>query len=182
VTGVDLVPHDIHPRAAVDDAISRVTPDAITWRGAPADVVVAVGVEYVFGGLAATLAAVRDLLRPGGRAVVGASVWEREPTSRALDVLGLGPDDLPDIAAAVRAAQDAGFDVLDEHVRTVKDWNHYEWSWCGSLTEFALGAEGTAADRAAALEVAREHRAGWLEGYRRVLGFVTLVLTDRIAG
>ena len=55
------------------------------------------------------------------------------------------------------------------------EWDSYEWSWVGSLTEWALdnpGHPGAAEARA----LAREHREQWLRGYRNVLGFATLVL------
>ncbi|HEU5109332.1 MAG TPA: SAM-dependent methyltransferase, partial [Micromonosporaceae bacterium] len=61
------------------------------------------------------------------------------------------------------------------HVSDAAEWDDYEWSWVGSLTEWALDNPGHP-DAAEALRVAREHRDGWLRGYRDVLGFATLVL------
>ena len=61
------------------------------------------------------------------------------------------------------------------HVSDAAEWDDYEWSWTGSLTEWALDNPGHP-DAAGALAAAREHRDQWLRGYRGVLGFVTLVL------
>jgi len=52
----------------------------------------------------------------------------------------------------------------------------YEWSWTGSLTEWALQECTAEADRQYVLDVARSHRREWLAGYRKQLGFVTVVL------
>ena len=61
------------------------------------------------------------------------------------------------------------------HVSDAAEWDDYEWSWIGSLTEWALDNPGHP-DAAGALTLAREHRDEWLRGYRNVLGFATLVL------
>jgi len=60
-------------------------------------------------------------------------------------------------------------------VSDAAEWDNYEWSWVGSLTEWALDNPGHP-DAAEALAAAREHRDEWLRGYRGVLGFATLVL------
>ena len=65
------------------------------------------------------------------------------------------------------------------HVNDATEWDDYEWSWIGSLTEWALNNPGPP-DAAEALTVARKHRDQWLRGYRNVLGFVTLVLTPHL--
>jgi hypothetical protein len=54
----------------------------------------------------------------------------------------------------------------------------YEWSWTGSLTQWAP-AEATAADqRREVLRIDAEHRTAWLDGYRGQLGFATVVFHD----
>jgi hypothetical protein len=63
-------------------------------------------------------------------------------------------------------------------VSTREEWDDYEWSWTGSLTEWALRRAPGDAEREAALAAARTHRDGWLRGYRDQLGFATLVLQD----
>lgn len=175
-TAVDLVPHEVHPPDPVDSAITWVTADATTWGAAPADAVLVVGVEHAFGGLTGALQAVRRCTRQNGRALVGVSFWEAPPTARVARELGLGAEDLPDLATAARAVTDAGFEIVDGHVSTAEEWDDYEWSWTGTLVEYGLGDEGSDEDRAEALSVARGHRSAWLEGYRSILGFVTFVV------
>lgn len=175
-TAVDLVPHEVHFRDPVDSAITWVTADVTTWDAAPVDAVLVVGVEHAFGGLTGALHAVRRCTQRRGRALVGVSFWETPPSVRATRELGLGADDLPDLATAARAVTDAGCEIVDGHVSTAEEWDDYEWSWTGTLVEYGLGDEGSKQDRAEALSAARGHRSGWLEGYRSALGFVTFVV------
>jgi SAM-dependent methyltransferase len=167
-------------RAAARDLADRVVleqADAAGWDGEGFDAVLCIGATHAFGGLAQTLAAVRRYLRPGGRVLLGEGFWEAPPSERALRELGAGPGELPDIEGLVAAAQDAGYEPGYAHLSTTAEWDHYEWSWTGALTEWAL-TEAPDADRPAALELAREHRRQYLAGYRRELGFATLVLID----
>lgn len=61
---------------------------------------------------------------------------------------------------------------------TLEEWDDYEWSWTGSLTSWALNEASSNEDRQNALAAAREHRDGWIRGYRRQLGFATVILHD----
>ena len=142
------------------------------------DAVLCVGASHAFGGLDGTLRAVRERLRPGGQAVVGDTIWEQPPSPAAQEALEAGPDDVPDLAALVDRAVTAGFEVVDGHVSTLEEWDDYEWAWTGALVRWALQQPLGSDDREAALEAAREHRRAWLHGYRRQLGFATLVLAD----
>lgn len=175
-TAVDLVPHEAHPPDPVDSLITWVTADVTTWEAAPVDRVLVVGVEHAFGGLAGALDAVRRYTGRGGRGLVGVSFWEAPPSERVSRDLGLGADDVPDLAAAAQAVTDAGFEIVDGHVSTAEEWDNYEWSWTGTLVEYGLSGEGSEEDRAQALSAARSHRSAWLEGYRSTLGFVTFVV------
>jgi len=169
-------------RSAAQDADVRwVQGDAAAWDEGPHDAVICVGASHVFGGLDGTLAAVRRLLRPGGRVLLGDTVWEREPPAPAQQALDAGPEDFPDLEGLVDRALNAGFEVLDGHVSTLEEWDDYEWAWTGALTRWALSGEGTAKDRAVVREAARGHRSAWLGGYRRHLGFACLVLQDEQA-
>ena len=184
--GLDLaLPPDIGAetdRRAVADRVRWVQADASSWSDGLFDAVFCVGASHAFGGLDETLQAVRSHLRPGGQVVLGDSIWERPPSQSAQDALQATPDDFPDLAALVRRAVDAGFEVVAGHVSTLEEWDDYEWSWTGSLTRWALRQPATSPDRAEALAAARSHRDAWLHGYRQELGFVTLVLTDVLHG
>lgn len=151
--------------------------DAASWTGGSFDAVLCVGATHAFGGLAATLAAVRSHLDPGGRVLLGEGFWDGEPTPQAMSALGAEPGELPSLVDLVVEAQQAGFEPGYGHVSSAEEWDDYEWSWTGSLTEWAL-TEASDADRASALAMAGTHRDEWLAGYRGQLGFLTLVLHD----
>ena len=56
--------------------------DAAAWSG-PADIAVVVGSSHAWGGTRATLEALRRLLGPGGRVLLGEGIWEQPPTDAA---------------------------------------------------------------------------------------------------
>lgn len=113
--------------------------------------------------------------------LLGDGIWDVPPTPAALTALDADADELPDLAGLVQLAVDHGFEVAHAHVSTLEEWDEYEWSWTGSLTDWALAADRDPDQRSEALEAARAHRDAWLRGYRGVLGFATLVLVDATA-
>ena len=178
---------DLHPAgdpgavaAATGGRGDVVAADATTWRGGSFDAVIAVGVSHVFGGPAGTLDAARRHLVPGGRVLLGDGVWDTPPTEAALAALEAGPDEFPDLGGLLDLAVRHGYEVAHGHVSTLEEWDEYEWSWTGSLADWALAPGRDPADRAVALEASRAHRDAWLGGYRGVLGFVSLVLVDTV--
>ena len=152
--------------------------DAATWKEGRHDAVLSVGSSHVFGGLDGTLLALRDQLTPGGRVLLGDTIWEQPPSDAAQEAVEAAPDDFPDLAGLVDRVRDGGFEVVDGHVSTLEEWDDYEWAWTGALVRWATHEATAAADRSSALRAARAHRDAWLHGYRRHLGFATLVLVD----
>jgi len=138
------------------------------------DLVLAVGVAHVFGGLVPTLAAVREHLAATGVAVVGDGFWEREPTGATLDV-GFAADEYADLAATVDQVTGDGWVPVYAHVSTTQEWDDYEFSWTGTLGRWALDHPDDS-ESSAALEIAAQHRREYLHGYRGTLGFLTVVL------
>ena len=180
--GLDLaLPPDIlvaAGRRGLADRVRWVEADASGWSDGLHDAVFCVGASHAFGGLEATVKAVRTHLRPGGQVVLGDSFWERSPSQSAQDALEATPDDFPILADFVALVTDAGFEIVAAHVSTLEEWDDYEWSWTGSLTRWAVDQTAASPDRAEALAAAHSHRDAWLRGYRQEFGFVTLVLTD----
>lgn len=180
--GVDLsLPQGLTQTAHDRGVSSRVSwqeADAARWSGGAFDVVMCVGASHAFGDLAATLAALRGHLRPGGQVLLGDQFWQVPPTPQALSALAASPGDLPDLAEFMAQVQAACFEPGFGHVSTLAEWDDYEWSWTGSLVDWAVHEAPTDAEREEALAAARQHRQQWLGGYRGVLGFVTLVLHD----
>ncbi|QLQ34940.1 SAM-dependent methyltransferase [Micromonospora robiginosa] len=139
------------------------------------DLVLCIGSTHIFDGVVGTLKAAGRHVNPDGILVLGECFWQAPPTPAALTALDVAPADHTDLAGLVDVVEEAGWTPVHAHVSDAAEWDNYEWSWVGSLTEWALDNPGHP-DAADALAVAREHRDGWLRGYRDVLGFVTLVL------
>ncbi|MFF7458816.1 SAM-dependent methyltransferase [Kitasatospora sp. NPDC008115] len=141
----------------------------------PFELVLNVGATHVFGGLLPALDAARAFLAPGGRVLVGEGFWEREPSVAALAALGAGREDYADLATTVDRVTADGWTPVSGHVSTRQEWDDYEFSWTGSLAQWALD-HPEHPDAAGARAAADLHRAEWLHGYRGTLGFVTLLL------
>ncbi len=178
--GVDT---HLHPdrvvRAAARGVADRLTwyeGDAREWWDGGYGAVLCVGASHAFGGTQPMLDAVATHLAPGGRALVGDAFWARSPSRAAQAAIDAGPGDFPTLDGFLALTDTHGWAVTYAHVSTEAEWDDYEWSWTGSLTEWALRPETGAADRRHALDVAERHRRDWLEGYRGQLGFVTAVL------
>ncbi|MNW63794.1 hypothetical protein D3C74_420260 [compost metagenome] len=124
------------------------------------------------------LAAVRRRLRPGGQALIGDSIWEGAPSASALAALEVSVDAYPDLAGFVQAIHEHGFEPSYGHVSTLAEWDDYQFSWTGSLVDWAVRGAPTTEDRDQVLAAARENRNAWLSGARRELGFATFVLHD----
>jgi SAM-dependent methyltransferase len=139
------------------------------------DLVLCVGSTHAFGGLANTLTDAAGHLRPGGWLLVGEGFWETPPEPRVLDALGMQEGELLDLASTVNLVEQHGWATVYAHTSGRDEWDDYEFSWCGSLTEWALDHPSDP-DAPAALAVSRDHRIEWLQGYRGVLGFVCLLL------
>ena len=162
----------------VGDRVRWEQGDAAGWSGGAFDVVLCVGATHAFGGLDGTLAAVRRHLRTGGQVLLGDGVWEGPPSVAAQEALGDWPGGLTDLAGFLDRALAHGFEPGYGHVSTLEEWDDYEFSWTGSLVAWALRDAGTSEDREQALAAAREHREAWVRGWRRELGFVTVLLHD----
>jgi SAM-dependent methyltransferase len=180
--GVDISAHALE--RAAEAANERGLADRLTLHERDArtyvpdghyDLVLCVGSTHAFGGLSETLELGGRHVIADGILLVGEGFWQVPPTPGALAALDVKPEDFTDLAGLVAAAEQAGWTPIYAHVSDAAEWDNYEWSWIGSLTEWALDNPGHP-DAPDAHTLAREHRDQWLSGYRNVLGFATLVL------
>ncbi|MFE9427263.1 SAM-dependent methyltransferase [Kitasatospora sp. NPDC006697] len=143
------------------------------------DVVLCVGATHAFDGLLVALDTARGHLAPGGRVLLGDGYWQQDPDQATLDGLGgATPDELDDLPTLVDKILTAGWVPVAGHQSSQSELDDYEWSWTGSLAEWALD-HPTDPDAPAAKQLADTHRTGWLRGYRGTFGFVTMVLRDQ---
>ncbi|MGW4379069.1 SAM-dependent methyltransferase [Kitasatospora sp. NPDC004531] len=160
-------------QAGVADRIELHRTDARDFEAdEPFDAVLSVGAAHAFGGLLPTLEAVRPLLAPRGTLLLGESYWDGQPPDRAREFFG---DDLTDLSGVLGVLRAADWWPIAGHTSTREELDTYEWSWTGSLTDWALD-QPPGPEREQALATASEHRDQWLTEYRDGFGFVTLLL------
>lgn len=137
----------------------------------PAVIVLCIGSSHVFGdSQAEALAALKPLVRPGGRLVLGEGTWEvRGPTEPDLvwdDVVAL-----PSVAGLTDVAVEAGFRPLWVETANEDELFAFESGYLADLEEWLLHH-----DDADVRARADEHRTRWLHGYRNAFGFAYLTL------
>ncbi|MER7758176.1 class I SAM-dependent methyltransferase [Streptomyces sp. NPDC097619] len=159
-------------RLGVGDRLLLHRQDAALFTGPHLfDLVLCVGSGHAFGGLLPALAAARRHLAPGGLVLIGEGYWEREPSPAATDLLG----ELHDLAATTEQVVSDGWAPVAAHTSSRAELDAYEWSWTGSLADWALD-HPEHPDAPALLDTAAEHRRDWLGTYRESFGFVTYLL------
>jgi SAM-dependent methyltransferase len=179
--GVDVSPDALERAAAaaaergLADRLALHERDARTYVPDGDYDLVCVGSTHVFGGLDATLQLAGQHVNEDGVLLIGERFWQVPPTPAALAALDATPEDFTDLAGLVDVMERAGWTPIYAHVSDSSEWDNYEWSWVGSLIEWAIDNPGHP-DAAGARTLAREHRDQWLRGYRNVLGFATMVL------
>ncbi len=134
--GVELSPFVVdeaeqHRQARLPDADLRfVCMNGADWSPeAPAslDLALCVGAEWVYGGLAQTARALRDMVRPGGQVIIGTPYWLGTPPAEYLEADGLTLDDFaPNLYESVRACESQGIEHLYSVVSSPDDWDRYE--------------------------------------------------------
>jgi cyclopropane fatty-acyl-phospholipid synthase-like methyltransferase len=158
----------------LDDRVTLEVGDISTLE-AVADVVIAVGVSHAWGGTQPMLTALKRLIRPGGKVLIGDGIWSCPPTDAALQALEAKADDFLSLAAMVDVAMAAGYRVLSVGEASVDEWDDFESRWCAGYERWLL-ANADHAEAPAARERVDDHRTRWLHGYRGVLGFAYLTL------
>ena len=177
-TGVDTHLPDLErgrrsaAERGLEEQVRFVEASAVGWHE-PADRVICVGASHAWGGTEAGLAALTDMVRPGGRLLFGDGFWQREPSSAAVAIFG---DEVVSLADLVRLAHATGWDVLHLSEADQLEWDDFESTW--RLGRHRWLAENPGSERARELrDELRDGVLEYLEVYRGVLGYCYLVLT-----
>ncbi len=163
--------------AAERGLTDRVTFTATPAQGdtEPADLVLCVGSSHAFGDdFGTALPALRALVRPGGRLLLGEGFWEvRGP----VDPEYVWPDvlELPSLAGLVDQVVAAGLRPLWTETASEDEWSAFESGYLADREEWLLTHPGHPEALRVGAE-ADEHRSRWLHGYRHGLGFAYLTL------
>ncbi|MFE6779537.1 SAM-dependent methyltransferase [Streptomyces sp. NPDC057702] len=187
--GVDLSEEDVaRGRAAATDrglgerVAFHAESGVATTRG-PADVVICLGASHALseveppGHTAAALTALRGLVNPGGRVLLGEGFWQRTPSPAEL--AGMWPqasaEEHPSLAGLVDLAIAAGF--RPEWIESAghDEWEEFESGYRADVEEW-LAQHPTHPEAEPARARVDQQRSRWLRGYRDVLGIAYLTL------
>jgi cyclopropane fatty-acyl-phospholipid synthase-like methyltransferase len=155
----------------LDHRVQFTDASAADWRG-PADRVLCVGAAHAFGGTGPALAALAQVVPPGGRLLFGDGYWEGVPSAEALEIFGEQLLRLPQVLDECRAA---GWRVIHLSTADQREWDDFESTFRAGRQEWLLdhGGDSRAAEVRDWLDT-RERE--YAEVYRQILGFVYLIL------
>lgn len=119
---------------------------------------------------ARALDAIRAKVDRGARVLYGEAIWSAAPTVLAMANLGGSSDEhlmLADLADLVAAA---GFMPMAIHEASQAEWDEFESGYSAGYARWLAEHEPDHPDAAEVRERAASQRAGYLRGYRGVLG------------
>ncbi len=137
-TGVDLSAEDIAHGQANAEArglagrVELVVADVGQWQPSqPADVVIVNGASQVWGGdplehTANALTAARELVKPGGRLLLGEGFWQQEPSEEQLAAMPVPRDQYRTFAGLVDLATGHGYRLLGAEQASLDEWDVFE--------------------------------------------------------
>ncbi|MDH6120012.1 SAM-dependent methyltransferase [Kitasatospora sp. GAS204A] len=187
--GIDLNEDDLARGRANAEArglaerVRFVQESAVDTAHGPADLVLCFSASHALSDAqppehtTAALRALRRLVTPGGRVLLGESFWQRTPTPS--DLSAMWPDaspaefhDLPDL---VDLAIAAGFRPAWIETANLDEWDDFESAYQSDVEEWLAAHPDHPVAKETRNRVDR-HRAMWLRGYRGVMGLAYLTL------
>lgn len=138
-----------------------------------ADLLISIGAYQAFGSPGEALSALRTRLNPGGRLLFGLEYWQAPPTEQELTQMWQGAcaDDCLSLPEVIATAHEGGWRVLDLHDSTRTEFDAFEVGHLREREEWLLQHD----DATVRTEQDRAWQS-WLQGHRRPMGFVTLLL------
>lgn len=132
----------------------------------PFDAVVCVGASHAFGGpgeaLPKTLSELANLVREGGRVLIGEGYWKRGPPREYLEATGMSADDERSHEANGALGDAFGWTLLHAETSSLEEWDHFE---SGHLRAAEASAKRATSDDTQAHEKL-EHWRNWNTAYR----------------
>ncbi len=154
----------------LDDRVSLVEAAAETWTES-ADRVICIGAQHIWDGAEPALAALGELLAPGGRLLYGDGYLEPHPSPHTNDLF----PKIPTLADLLTAVRRAGWRVLHLSVSDQLEWDEFESTYRAGPERWLLANPGTE-DASGIRQWLERRMVEYLDGYRGELGFYWLVL------
>ncbi|HEX2836893.1 MAG TPA: methyltransferase domain-containing protein [Phycisphaerales bacterium] len=129
-----------------------------------------IGSTHAFGDTSACVRGLRDVVRPGGLAVVGLGYWKRPPAPEYLVAMGAAAEENTTHAGNIGLLVREGLVPVWATTASDDEWDEYEWAYARNIEDFARANPGDP-DTARFLERSRGWRdivAAW---GRETLGF-----------
>lgn len=184
LNGDDLARGRASARArALTERVEFAEESAVGTSRGPADLVLCLGASHALSDAqpprhaAEAFDALRRMVVPSGRVLLGESFWQRPPTEAELAAMwpDARADELPDLAGLVDLAVAAGFRPAWIETAGGDEWEEFESGYQADVEEWlAAHPEHPLAEETR--ERVDRHRASWLRGYRGVLGLAYLTL------
>lgn len=182
--GVRAVGVDTNPRyleAARAGAAARLAdPAALELHEAEAvtvplpdasfDAALCIGSTHAFVSYARTLRALKRLVAPGGRILIGEGFWRCDPDDEYLAQLGARRDEFLDHSGTIERGVQEGLVPLYASVSNDDEWDHYEGLYCRAVELYAARHPDDP-DSPAMQRYIRSWREMYQRWGRRTLGF-----------
>jgi SAM-dependent methyltransferase len=188
-TGIDLSRPDLdRGRAAaaargLADRVSFLEESAAGTARGPADLVLCVASSHALSEArpprhtADALQALRRLVSPGGRVLLGESIWEHPPSPAEIAAMwpGITAGDHYDLAGLTDLAISAGFRPEWIETASLEEWDDFESGVAADVEEWLAGHPGHP-QAAETRKRADERLSVWLRGSRGCYGLAYLTL------
>ena len=176
---------DLAEQRGLGERVTLLEEDPRAAAPRQAEAVICVGASQIWGppvedGLpldyAAALEALRATVHRGGRVVYGEGIWSRPPTPEAVAPLSGRLDELVTLPELVELAVTHGFVPVAVHEATLDEWDTFESGYAAGWAVWLTEHDPDHPDAAEVRERAARQRAGYLAGYRGILGMAYLEL------
>lgn len=125
---------------------------------------------------AKALAALRAAVPRGGRVVYGEGIWSAAPTPEAVAALGGRDDEFVSLGELVDIAAAQGFMPMAVQEASLEEWDEFESGFSAGYTQWLAERPRDHPEASDVRARAADQWAGYLRGYRGVLGLAYLSL------